>query len=110
MQNNHYQAVPTLGNFRLLLLLPVSDKVKTIATIKSYNNAEIIFDMVTNLHCEHNDYFLSCFIASEHKTRVTILAETRSYEAHHFKANDLLDYNLPEPGTAKINECDIRGA
>ncbi|MEJ7611102.1 MAG: hypothetical protein WKF88_07985 [Ferruginibacter sp.] len=79
-----------------------------ISTFKSYDNGEIIFDMITDPRCQDDDYMLSRFIASEYKSKVTVLAEATSYEAHHFKANDIIGYNLPAAETDKICEYDVR--
>jgi hypothetical protein len=66
------------------------------STFKSYNNGEISFDMITDPRCKEHDFLLARFIASEYKNKVALLKDATSFDVHHFKANDIIGYNLQE--------------
>lgn len=65
-----------------------------ISTFKSYENGEICFDMITDPRCKEQDFVLSHFIASEYKNKVTLLKDATSFKANHFKAKDIIGYNV----------------
>jgi len=80
-----------------------------IPKFKSYNEGEIVFDIISDPRFKGNDFLLSKFIAEQYKNNVAMLKDATSYQAYHFKANDIIGFLVETNNDSKaISELGAR--
>lgn len=63
-----------------------------IPTFTDYKNGVIFFDIISDPRFTGSDLMLAKQIASIYAKNITLLKGTTSYEANHFKANDIIGF------------------
>jgi len=79
-----------------------------ISTFKSYKNGIIYFDLITDPRCKNEPFFLSKFIASEYRNKVSVLKDATSFEVSQFEAKDIIGFLLAESEFDKLHAYNER--
>ncbi|MBM3416001.1 MAG: hypothetical protein FJY20_06055 [Bacteroidetes bacterium] len=80
-----------------------------MAYFEEYRDGKLIFRLITDPRFKGHHFFLALWVARQFKSKVNLLKEAGSFEALHFKAIDIIGYNIPAGTDIKvIKELDRR--